>query len=162
MVLIWIKRGKFGHYCGSNCRLDSWYIITLAISKCYEKVRVLFFRATTRSSPQLLQFRRSRSIGKTVAFQLREFVFEPVRIRFFSSILKQFVSTFFGTMRLFPLSALWDFFENFSMFPKGPPFSFFAAERMLKNPKGSLLSNFSALSNCSKVIFQNFWDFQSE
>ena len=55
--------------------------ITLAISKCYGKVRVLFFRAVTHFTRQVTQFTRSWSSGKMLAFQPRGFVFEPVRMR---------------------------------------------------------------------------------
>ena len=56
----------------------------LAISKCYGKVQVLFsarqlsFQPATRA-----QFMRSWSSGKRLAFQLRGFAFEPVRMRLF-------------------------------------------------------------------------------
>ena len=70
-------------------------LFTLAITKCYGKVRVLFFRATTRFSRQVAQFRRSWSSGKMLAFQPRTIVFESVRMcYFFTSILKQKVFLF--------------------------------------------------------------------
>ena len=58
-------------------------LITLAISKCYGKVRVLFFSARQLSdfTRQLARFTRSWSSGKTLAFQPRGFVFEPVGMR---------------------------------------------------------------------------------
>ena len=118
---------------------------TLAISKCYGKVRVLFFRATT-----LVSARKSHSSGVR-GLVVRCLLFNPegscsnpwVCAKFFVSIPKQKVLTF---------SALWDS-SLFSalctlMSPKGPPFSlfwYFVTERMLKNPKGSLLSDFLAL-----------------
>ena len=57
-------------------------LITLAISKCYGKVRVLFFpRDNSDFTRQLARFTRSWSSGKTLAFQPRGFVFEPVGMR---------------------------------------------------------------------------------
>ena len=77
---------------------------------------------------------------------------------FFTSIPKQKVLTFFGTMRLFGFvrlfSALWDFFSKFLNVPKESSFQFFwyfARERMLKNPKGSLFSEFSALCDLAET-----------
>ena len=56
------------------------------------------------------------------------------------------VSHFFGTMRVNPFFGFVRlFFESFLMSPKDPPFIFFDILQMLKNPKGSLLSDFSAL-----------------
>ena len=95
---------------------------TLAISKCSAKVRVLFFRATTYFTRQVAHFTRSWSCGKMLAFQPRGFVFEPVGMRiFFTSIPKQKVLTFFGTMRLFGFVRLFNEFFP----PKSPPFDFF-------------------------------------
>ena len=55
-------------------------IFTLAISKCYGKVRVLFFprdnSLISRGNSHL-----SRVSGKMLAFQPRGFVFEPVGMR---------------------------------------------------------------------------------
>ena len=53
-------------------------LFTLAISKFYGKVRVLFFRATTHFTRQVAHFTRSWSSGKMLAFQPRGFVFEPM------------------------------------------------------------------------------------
>ena len=75
-------------------------IITLAISKWYGKVRVLFSaRQLFDFTRQLARFTRSWSSGKMLAFQPRCFVFEPVGMRL--SIPKQKVLTFFGTLTLF-------------------------------------------------------------
>ena len=52
---------------------------TLAISKCYVKVRVLFFpRDNSHFTRQVAHFTRSWSRGKMLAFQPRGFVVEPV------------------------------------------------------------------------------------
>ena len=58
-------------------------LFTLAISKCYGKVRVLFFSARQLSdfTRQLARFTRSWSSGKMLAFQPRGFMFEPVGMR---------------------------------------------------------------------------------
>ena len=78
-------------------------IITLAISKCYGKVRVLFFRATTLIS------RGNSHVSRVRGLVVRCLLFNPevscsnpsVCANFFTSIPKQKVLTFFGTMRLF-------------------------------------------------------------
>ena len=59
--------------------------VTLAISQCYGKVRVLLFSARQLShfTRQVAQFRCSWSSGKMFAFQPRGFVFEPMRMRQF-------------------------------------------------------------------------------
>ena len=57
-------------------------VITLAISKCYGKVRVLFF-ARQLLFHAVADFTRSWSSGKMLAFQPRGFVFEPVGMRLF-------------------------------------------------------------------------------
>ena len=44
-ILIWYVRLANSVVAGTLIRLHN--VITLAISKCYGKVRVLFFRATT-------------------------------------------------------------------------------------------------------------------
>ena len=59
-------------------------VFTLAIIKCYGKVRVLFFpRDNSHFTRQVAHFTRSWSSGKMLAFQPRGFVFEPVGMRLF-------------------------------------------------------------------------------
>ena len=106
-------------------------MITLEISKCYGKVRVLFFpRDNSHFTRQVAHFTRSWSSGKMLAFQPRGFVFEPVGMRlFFTSIPKQKVFTFFGseTFRLCET-----FFRNFLNVPKEPPFLIFCNRTNVK------------------------------
>ena len=101
--------------------------ITLAISKCYGKVRV-FFRATT-----LISDRKSHN-SDFLGLAVRCLLFNPegpgsnpclCALNFLKSFSKQKILTFrqcdspsplFGFLRLI--------FENFLMSPKGPPFIF--------------------------------------
>ena len=77
-------------------------VFTLAISKCYGKVQVLFFPETTHFTRQVAHFTRSWSSGKMLAFQPKGFVFEPVGMGlFFHKYSEAEGSHFFGTMRLF-------------------------------------------------------------
>ena len=66
---------------------------TSAINKCYQEVRVLFSRATTFSF-QYAQFRRSLYSDKMLAFQLRNFVFGSVRVRWFLQASRSNGNTF--------------------------------------------------------------------
>ena len=99
--------------------------ITLAISKCYGKVRVLFFRATTLIS------RGNSHVSRVRGLVVRCLLFNPevscsnpwVCANFLTSIPKQKVLTFFGTMRLFGFVRL--FFRNFLNVPKESSFKFF-------------------------------------
>ena len=96
-------------------------IITLAINKCYVKVRVLVFRATT-----FVSVGKSHSSGVR-GLVVRCFLFHAEGscsnrcecANFFTSILKQ-VSTFFRIMRL-PFSALWDLFSKIFYCPRRVP-----------------------------------------
>ena len=112
--------------------VSSQYIITLAISKCYGKVRVLFFRATTLIS------RGNSHVSRVRGLVVRCLLFNPevscsnpwVCANFFTSIPKQKVLTFFGTMRLFGFVRLFFgfvrlFFRNFLNVPKASSFQFF-------------------------------------
>ena len=81
---------------------------------------------------------------------------------FFTSIPKQKVLTFFGTMRLFGFVRL--FFEIFLMSPKRPPFNFLIScnrTNVIKSWR-VLFSHFSALcdlAESSKKIRKNFSQF---
>ena len=82
-----------------------------------------FFSATTHFTRQVAHFMRSWSSGKMLAFQPRGFVFNPwVCAYFFTSIAKQKVLTFFGTMRLFGFVRL---FSKFFKCPQRVLLSFF-------------------------------------
>ena len=79
-------------------------LITLAISKCYGKVRVLFFPRDNS-----LISRGNSHVSRVRGLVVRCLLFNPevscsnpwVCANFFTSIPKQKVLTFFGTMRLF-------------------------------------------------------------
>ena len=96
-------------------------IITLAISKCYGKVRVLFFPRDNS-----LISRGNSHVSLVRGLVVRCLLFNPevscsnpwVCANFFTSIPKQKVLTFFGTMRLFGFVRLFFgfatlFFRNF-------------------------------------------------
>ena len=101
-------------------------IITLAISKCYGKVRVLFFPRDNS-----LISRGNSHVSRVRGIVVRCLLFNPevscsnpwVCANFFTSIPKQKVVTFFGTVRLFGFVRF--FFEIFLMSPKSPSFNFF-------------------------------------
>ena len=127
-------------------------MFTLAISKCYGKVRVLFFPRDNS-----LISRGNSHVSRVRGLVVRCLLFNPevscsnpwVCANFFTSIPKPKVLTFFGTMRLFGFVRLFfgfvSFFRNFSNVSKESSFQFFdilKRERMLKNPKGSLFQNF--------------------
>ena len=97
----------------------------------WESAGAFFFRATTLIS------RGNSHVSRVRGLVVRCLPFNPevscsnpwVCANFFTSIPKQKVLTFFGTMRLFGFvrlfSALLDFFfEIFLMSPKSPPFNF--------------------------------------
>ena len=146
-----------------------WYfatewLFTLAISKCYGKVRVLFFRATT-----LVSACKSHSSG------VRDLVVRClppnpecsgsnpcVCAMFFTNIPKQKVPTF---------SALWDsplfrlcetFFESFLMFPKDSPFIFFdilqqnKCLRILKGPFFHIFRHYETVKNSQFLFSKSF------
>ena len=87
------------------------------------------------SARQLSDF--TRQLARVRGLVVRCLLFNPevscsnpwVCANFFTSIPKQKVLTFFGTMRLFGFvrlfSALWDFFRNFLNVPKESSFQFF-------------------------------------
>ena len=101
------------HYCASlfltqHLLTGTWLsvspLITLAISKCYGKVRVLFFPRDNS-----LISRGNSHVSRVRGLVVRCLLFNPevscsnpwVCANFFTSIPKQKVLTFFGTMRLF-------------------------------------------------------------
>ena len=108
-------------------------LITLAISKCYGKVRVLFFPRDNS-----LISRGNSHVSRVRGLVVRCLLFNPevpysnpwVCANFFTSIPKQKVLTFFGTMRLFGFVRLFfrlceTFFRNFLNVPKKSSFQFF-------------------------------------
>ena len=107
-------------------------MITLAISKCYGKVRVLFFPRDNS-----LISRGNSHVSRVRGLVVRCLLFNPevscsnpwVCANFFTSIPKQKVLTFFGTMRLFGFVRLFfgfvRFFRNFLNVPKESSFQFF-------------------------------------
>ena len=68
----------------------------------WESARAFFSaRQISHFTRQVADFTRSWSSGKMLAFQPRGFVFDPwVCASFFTSIPRQEVLTFFGTMRI--------------------------------------------------------------
>ena len=101
-------------------------LITLAISKCYGKVRVLFFPRDNS-----LISRGNSHVSRVRGLVVRCLLFNPevscsnswVCANFFTSIPKQKVLTFFGTMRLFRFVRLFfrlceTFFSKFLNVPK--------------------------------------------
>ena len=100
-------------------------LITLAISKCYGKVRVLFFPRDNS-----LISRGNSHVSRVRGLVVRCLLFNPevscsnpwVCANFLTSILKHKFLTFFGTMRLFGFVR--HFFRNFSNVPK-ESFQFF-------------------------------------
>ena len=108
------------------------YVFTLAISKCYGKVRVLFFPRDNS-----LISRGNSHVSRVRGLVVRCLPFNPevscsnpwVCANFFTSIPKQKVLTFFGTMRLFGFVRLFfgfvTFFRNFLNVPKESSFQFF-------------------------------------
>ena len=128
---------------------DPFYNFYTCDSKCYGKVRVLFFPRDN----SLVSDRKSHN-SDFFGLAVRCLLFNPegpgsnpcLCANFFNEIFEAEDSLF---------STIWDspspllgflrlIFENFLMSPKGPPFIFwyFATERTLKNSKGSLLSDF--------------------
>ena len=108
-------------------------VITLAISKCYGKVRVLFFPLDN-----FLISRGNSHVSRVRGLVVRCLLFNPevscsnpwVCANFFTSIPKHKVLTFFGTMRLFGFVRLFFgfvrlFFRNFLNVPKESSFQFF-------------------------------------
>ena len=101
-------------------------IITLAISKCYGKVRVLFFPRDNS-----LISRGNSHVSRVRGLVVRCLLFNPevscstpwVCANFLTSIPKHKFLTFFGTMRIFGFVRL--FFRNFSKVPKESSFQFF-------------------------------------
>ena len=91
-------------------------LITLAISKCYGKVRVLFFPRDNS-----LISRGNSHVSRVRGLVVRCLLFNPefscsnpwVCANFFTSIPKQKVLTFFGTMRLFGFVRLFFGFVRF-------------------------------------------------
>ena len=100
-------------------------MFTLAISKCYGKVRVLFFPRDNS-----LISRGNSHVSRVRGPVVRCLLFNPevscsnpwVCANFLTSIPKHKFLTFFGTLRLFGFVRL--FFEIFQMSPKSPPFNF--------------------------------------
>ena len=120
-------------------------IFTLAISKCYGKVRVLFFPRDNS-----LISRGNSHVSRVRGLVVRCLLFNPevscsnpwVCANFFTSIPKQKVLTFFGTMRLF------GFFSKYFKCPQRVLLSIFLIFRKRTNVKKSQrvpFSEFSAL-----------------
>ena len=108
-------------------------LITLAIIKCYGKVRVLFFPRDNS-----LISRGNSHVSRVRGLVVRCLLFNPevscsnpwVCANFFYKYSEAEGSDFFGTMRLFGFVRLFFgferlFFEIFTMSPKSPPFNFF-------------------------------------
>ena len=117
----------------------SSYICTLAMSKCYEKVRVFFSaRQLSHFTRQVAHFTRSSSSGKMLAFQPRGFVFEPVGMRlFFYKYSEAESSHFFRHYETFRLCET--FFEIQKVLLS---FLMFCNRTNVKNLKGSLFQIF--------------------
>ena len=102
----WMSSHLFSRRVLLSCwfHLNRLAIITLAISKCYGKVRVLFFPRDNS-----LISRGNSHVSRVRGLVVRCLLFNPevscsnpwVCANFFTSIPKQKVLTFFGTMRLF-------------------------------------------------------------
>ena len=104
-----------------SCQSKQFPLITLAISKCYGKVRVLFFPRDNS-----LISRGNSHVSRVRGLVVRCLLFNPevscsnpwVCANFLKSIPKQKILTFFGTMRLFGFVRLFFgfvrlFFRNF-------------------------------------------------
>ena len=121
-------------------------MITLAISKCYGKVRVLFFpRDNSLISRGNSHVSRVRGlVVRCLLFNQEVSCSNPwVCANFLTSIPKHKFFTFFGTMRLFGFVRL--FFEFFQMFPKSPPFNFLIfcnRKNVKKSQRVPLFQNF--------------------
>ena len=136
-------------------------LVTLAISKCYGKVRVLFFPRDNS-----LISRGNSHVSRVRGLVVRCLLFNPevscsnpwVCANFLQVFRGRRFWLFFRHYETFRLCETFfrlceTFFRNFLNVPKESSFQFFwyfARERMLKNPKGSLFSEFSALWDCSK------------
>ena len=126
-------------------------IIKLAISKCYGKVRVLFFRATT-----LVSTRKSHSSGVR-GLVVRCLLFNPqgpcsnsgVWANFFLQVFRRRRLSLFRHNETPPFFRLCEtFFRKFFIVLKGSSLQFvliFCNRTNVKNAKVSLLSDFSAL-----------------
>ena len=137
-------------------------IITLAISKCYGKVLVLFFPRDNS-----LISRGNSHVSRVRGLVVRCLLFNPevscsnpwVCANFFYKYSEAESSHFrhYETFRLCET-----FFRYFLNVPKESSFQFlwyFATERMLRIPKGPPFSEFLALWDCSKFSFLFFWKF---
>ena len=131
--------------------------ITLAISKCYGKVRVLFF-----PHDNSLISRGNSHVSRVRGLVVRCLLFNPevscsnpwVCANFFTRIPKQKVLNFFGTMRLFRFVRL--FFSKFLKCPQRVLLSIFLIFCKRTNVKKSQRVPFfriSALWDCSKFYF---------
>ena len=136
-------------------------VFTLAISKCYGKVRVLFFPRDIS-----LISRGNSHVSRVRGLVVRCLLFNPevtcsnpwVCADFFASIPKQKVLTFFGTMRLFGFarlfSALWDFFSKFFKCPQRVLLSIFLIScnrtNVIKSQRVPF-SHFSALCDLAET-----------
>ena len=129
-------------------------MITLAISKCYGKVRVLFFRADNS-----LISRSKSHVSRVRGLVVRCWLSNPevscsnpcVCAKFFYKYSEAEGSHFFRHYETFRLC---EAFEIFWMSPKSPPFNFliFCNRTNVENPKGSFFSEFPALWDFSKGI----------
>ena len=146
------------------------------ISKCYGKVRVLFFPRDNS-----LISRGNSHDSRVHGLVVRCLLFNPevscsnpwVWANFFTSIPKQKVLTFFGTMRLFGFVRLFFgfvrlFFRNFLNVPKASSFQFFdilqqnECYKILKGPFFTffgtmrLSGNFKKIRKNSENVFSIF------
>ena len=116
---------------------------------------MLFFRATTLISRGKSHISPVRGlVVRCLLFNSEVSCSNPwVCACLFTSIPKQTVLTFFGTMRLFGFVRL--FFRNFFNVPKESSFQFFfryfATERMVKIPKGPFFQNFRHHETAIKI-----------
>ena len=144
-------------------------LFTLAISKCYGKVRVLFFPRDNS-----LISRGNSHVSRVRGLVVRCLLFNPevscsnpwVCANFFTSIPKQKVLTFFGTMRLFGFVRLFrlceTFFRNFLNVPKESSFQFFLIFYKRTNVKKSQRVPFFRIFGTMRlfkflIFFQKFF-----
>ena len=116
----------------ATCQAQQTHFYTCDKQVLWESAGAFFFRATTLIS------RGNSHVSRVRGLVVRCLLFNPevscsnpwVCANFFTSIPKQKVLTFFGTMRLFSFVRFFFgfvrlFFEIFLMSPKSPPFNFF-------------------------------------
>ena len=133
-------------------------IITLAISKCYGKVRVLDNSLVLARNSRSSSF---RGVGvRCLLFNSEGSCSNPcLCANFFHKYSGAECFHFFDTMRLPPFRLCETFFRKFFNVPKESSLHFvryFATERMLKNPKGSL---FQIFLHYETVKISHFFEF---